>query len=152
VLASGREPALFLRASGPSVAVDRATRNGIVEGTEVSDAAWDALAARVTGEPFVARLSVPPGREMEFIEGEGHAYVGTGLVFMYGDRSPADLLALRGRCEAAGGALVLERGTPEQKRTLGVWGNSRSSHGVVAAALKARFDPHGVLAPGRMPA
>ncbi len=152
VLASGREPALYLRAAGPSVAVARAAGQAADEGADVSDAGWDALSARATREPFVARLSVPPGRETEFLDGAGHAYVGTGLVFLFGERATADLRAVRERSEAAGGALVIERGTAEQKRTLGVWGERRATHSGIAASLKARFDPHGVFAPGRMPA
>jgi glycolate oxidase FAD binding subunit len=151
VLASGAEPALYVRAAGPAVAVER-TSVRVGEGPDVPESAWQDLASRVTSDPFVARLSVPPGREIEFLEGDGHAYVGTGIAFLFGKRRTADLLACRVRCEAAGGALVIERGDAEQKRALGVWGNARAGHRGIAASLKARFDPHGVLAPGRMPA
>jgi glycolate oxidase FAD binding subunit len=152
VLASGREAALYVRAAGPAVAVERAAALAGAQGGDIGEPEWRALAARVTREPFVVRVSVPPGREMEFAQGEGQAYVGTGLAFLFGERTAGELLALRARCEAAGGALVIERGTAERKLALGVWGERRASHPGVAAALKARFDPHGVLAPGRMPA
>jgi hypothetical protein len=50
-----------------------------------------------------------------------------------------------------GGAMVLERAPSDTRRSLGTWGKHRTPHGV-AVALKERFDPNGVLAPGRMPA
>jgi FAD/FMN-containing dehydrogenase len=46
---------------------------------------------------------------------------------------------------------VLERASPEYKRAVGgAWGRARVPL-AIARALKERFDPRGVLAPGRMP-
>ncbi len=85
------------------------------------------------------------------MSGDGVAYIGTGIAFVFDERAPADLLALRERCAALGGALVLERATVEQKRAVGVWKTDRTDVTRVASELKRRFDPHDVLAPGRMP-
>ena len=45
---------------------------------------------------------------------------------------------------------VLERAGINDKRAIGVWGTPRVP-AAIAAALKRRFDPRDVLAPGRMP-
>jgi hypothetical protein len=119
---------------------------------DVTDAEWSALSARVTREPFVARLALPPGREAALLDGDAVAYVGAGAAFLFGERTGAAITATRQRAEALGGALVLERAAAEHKRILGVWGNARATHPAVAIALKLRFDPRGVLAPGRFAA
>lgn len=153
VLATGDQPALYIRAAGLAAAVDRIATEVATHGAfeDVAEADWSTLAARVTREPFVARLALPPGREAASIDGDAVAYVGAGAAFLFGDRGSAEVAALRQRAEAIGGALVVERASTEQKRALGVWGNARATPRAVALALKERFDPRGVLAPGRFP-
>ena len=173
VLATGREPSLFIRAAGRAAAVERLVRDARGRGAfeDVPETTWSSLGDRVTREAFVARLVIPPGREADVVSGDGHAYVGTGIAFVFGDRAPAELAALRERCEALGGALILERATVEQKRAVGVWRSDRAVPSAtggqqavqtaaatqraaadrVASELKRRFDPRDVLAPGRMP-
>jgi hypothetical protein len=149
--------------------VERLVREARARGAfdDIGEEAWCSLGDRVTRESFVARLALPPGREAEAVSGDGLAYVGTGIGFVFGQRAPDELVALRDRCMALGGALVLERATIEQKRAVGVWRTPRqegagassgtaahvggTSAARVAAELKRRFDPHDVLAPGRMP-
>jgi hypothetical protein len=59
---------------------------------------------------------------------------------------------IRAAVELSDGALVLERAGADYKREVGgAWGTPRLPLGI-ARALKERFDPRGVLAPGRMPA
>lgn len=154
VLASGERPALYVRAAGLAAAVERASAEVGARGVfdDVADADWSALLARVTRDPFVARLAVPPGREAALVEGDGVAYVGAGAAFRFGDRAVAEIAATRARAEAMAGALIVERASTAQKRAVGVWGSARATHRTVAAALKERFDPHGVLAPGRFAA
>ncbi len=154
ILATGDRPALYVRAAGLGAAVDRIATQVGARGAceEVADRDWSALSARVTREPFVARLALPPGRETALIDGDAVAYVGAGTAFLFGERTGSAITETRQRAEALGGALVLERASVEQKRILGVWGDARSTHPAVAAALKARFDPRGVLAPGRFAA
>lgn len=152
VLVTGREPALYVRASGAASAVERELREIGRRGSfeEIGDDAWAEVAATSACAPEVARLAVPPGREAELIGDGGLAYVGTGIAFALA-RSDDDLRSLRERCEAMGGALVLERASAERKLAVGVWGKGRLPLSV-ARGLKERFDAHGVLAPGRMPA
>ena len=154
VLATGDQPALYVRAAGLDAAVDRIAPEVGARGAfeDITDAEWSALSARVTREPFVARLALPPGREAALIDGDAVAYVGAGTAFLFGERTAAAITATRQRAEALGGALVLERASAQQKRILGVWGDTRATHPAVAAALKQRFDPRGVLAPGRFAA
>ena len=58
---------------------------------------------------------------------------------------------VRAALEAVGGVAVLERASAQYKSDVGgAWGTPRVPLGI-ARALKDRFDPLGVLAPGRMP-
>ena len=99
----------------------------------------------------MARLSVAPGSEAALLTDDAIAFVGTGNAFLLGARSDDELRATRARVEADGGALVLERIEPSRRRALGTWGALRAP-ATIQAALKQRFDPNGVLAPGRIPA
>ena len=152
VVVSGRAPAIYVRASGAEAVAARATaelgRHGAYE--EVTAAEWQALIARTIREEDVARCAVPYGREVDVLQGDGLAYVGAGIAYALGRRTTDELAALRGRCEAMRGALVLERVPLETKRALGVWGTHGTSQRV-GLSLKQRFDPRDVLAPGRLP-
>jgi glycolate oxidase FAD binding subunit len=154
VLVNGARPALYIRAAGLASTVERMAAEAGARGhfEDVGEAEWVALSARLTREPFVARVALPPGREAMVLDGDAMAYIGTGAAFLFGDRGAAEIAAARQRAEAVGGALVVERASPEQKRAVGVWGDARATHRAIADALKARFDPHGVLAPGRFAA
>ncbi|HUQ41694.1 MAG TPA: FAD-binding protein [Candidatus Limnocylindrales bacterium] len=153
VLASAPSPALYLRVAGLAAAVTRvaADASALATFTDVDDREWRALCDRPSRDAFAARVSVPPGHEPAFLSGDAVAYVGTGTAYLFGHRSVDEIAAMRSRCESAGGALVIERATADAKVALGVWGRRRSSERGVAAALKRRFDPNDVLAPGRMP-
>lgn len=151
VLRTGREPALYVRASGMTAAVERVATEIGRRGTcaAVDEAEWSALQARPALAETAARLAVPPGRETDVVGADGVAFIGTGIAYTFADSLDA-LRSSRERCEAMGGALVLERASSERKRALGVWGAARGS-GTVGRSLKERFDPQAVLAPGRMP-
>jgi len=58
------------------------------------------------------------------------------------------LTVLRRRFEALGGSLTLERASRELAAQVGVYGD-RGRAGALGAAIRTRFDPEGVLAPGR---
>lgn len=149
VVLSGSSPALLARVSGSAAAVDRLVRDlaaaGITE--EAPPGAWSEATARATRETTAARCAVAPGDECAAIGSDGVAYVGTGIAYRFG-ASVEELAALRARCESAGGALVLERAPESLRRELGTWGARRMPE-QIARALKAGFDPHAVLAPGR---
>ena len=152
VIVSGAAPALYARAAGGPDVIARATvelgRHGSYQ--QVSDAEWQGLVSRPIRETLVARCAVPYGREADVTAGDGLAYVGAGVSFALGHRSRDELVALRDRCESLGGALILEGAPTDLKQAVGVWGRLRGSPRI-ARALKERFDPHSVLAPGRVP-
>ena len=150
--AAGGGAALTVRVAGARAAVDRVTREIRARGAfaETEDAAWHTLVSLPARTDRVARAAVPPGSESEVLGGSAVAHIGTGSAFLFGERSNGEISALRGRCEAIGGALILERTSSEQRRALGTWGTPRVP-AAIARSLKERFDPRGVLAPGRLP-
>jgi glycolate oxidase FAD binding subunit len=145
------DPRLYVRVAGTSAAVERLTaevraRGAFEErpGDELLEIAkLPSLGAKV------ARLAVTPGREWEDLDGLALAYLGTGVAFRF-EATVDELRGLRARVERGGGALVVERAPADEKRAVGVWGRTGTPVRI-ARALKDRFDPHGVLAPGRMP-
>jgi glycolate oxidase FAD binding subunit len=149
----GTAETLFVRAAGRASSVERAMSVLKEHGRfdEVAVAEWDAVCERPLRTDVAARCSVAPGAEADLLPQADQAYVGTGIAYICGSGSPDDIARLRESCERMGGALVLERAPSDTRRSLGTWGTHRTPHGV-AAALKQRFDPNGVLAPGRMPA
>ena len=152
VLASG-DGALYVRLAGAAAAVERVARDLMTRGTFADAASTELqrLVDRTVREHLVARLSVAPGSEPAQLSGDAIAFVGTGNAYLLGARSDGELSATRERVEADGGALVLERIEPLRRRALGTWGTLRAP-ATIQAALKRRFDPNGVLAPGRIPA
>jgi glycolate oxidase FAD binding subunit len=144
---------LSVAAAGPASSVERAAAVLKAHGTfeEVGVAEWDAVCARVLRADLVARCSVPPGAEADLLPQAHQAYIGAGIGYVCGSREPDELARLRESCERMGGAMVLERAPSDTRRSLGTWGKPRTPQRV-AEALKRRFDPNGVLAPGRMPA
>ena len=60
----------------------------------------------------------------------------------------AALAALRGSCEASGGALVVEAAPLDLKARLGVWGSPRADFALMRR-LKEQLDPASLLSPGR---
>jgi glycolate oxidase FAD binding subunit len=152
VLRTGGVPGLYVRVAGLAATVERLARElARHDPAEMDAAAWDRAIHPPIDGGVIARAAVPPWRERDVASGDAIAYLGTGTVLLHGERTDEDLRPLRERCERLGGALVLERADPSRKRSLGVWGTPRHSPRMTAA-LKARFDPKGVLAPGRLPA
>jgi glycolate oxidase FAD binding subunit len=148
----GADETLTVTAAGPASSVQRAVsvlkEHGSLD--EIGPAEWDAMCSRPLRADVAARCSVPPGAEGDLLPQADQAYVGSGIAYVHTPRTQDELARLRESCEQQGGALVLERAPSEMRRALRTWGRHRTP-GRVAAALKQRFDPHGVLAPGRMP-
>ena len=155
VLATGAAAAggarLTVRLSGTASAVERLAREVRDRAAFVDsdDAAWRELVALTVRAERVARAALPQGHEADALESSAVAHIGTGNTFVLGERTNAQLSALRGKCESAGGALILERTTAEQRKAVGTWGALRMP-AAIARGLKERFDPHDVLAPGRL--
>ncbi len=81
------------------------------------------------------------------------ARVGLGLAFARLDAVPEEAVvrvagAMRAAAVEAGGGLVVEAAPPHLKNRLDVWGAPRSDFPLMER-LKRRFDPKGVLNPGR---
>jgi glycolate oxidase FAD binding subunit len=145
--------ALLARLAGPAAAVDR-LRGALEERLpfeEVSDDEWTRVAALALGRATAVRASWARGQRLELYPGEGVLYPGVEVMHVVDDQTPEQLTALRQRVEERGGAAVIERGSASLKRAVGAWGTPRLPT-AIARGLKERFDPRGVLAPGRMPA
>jgi glycolate oxidase FAD binding subunit len=146
---------VFIRISGPDAAVERVT-NAVQErsGAAHFDArAWDAIASLPATSDRVARAGWPAGHDLPFGLDLSSAviYPGSGIAFVLSALDVDAFGRMRASLEAADGALVVERADPEFKRAVGgAWGRPRVPL-AIARALKDRFDPDGVLAPGRVP-
>jgi glycolate oxidase FAD binding subunit len=146
---------VFVRVSGPHDAVERVAQ-AVRERTGVTSAdatVWETIASLPAAMDQVARAGWPGGHESP--EGldlsSAVVYPGSGIAFLLSAIRPETFSRMRRDVEAADGALVVERGTPEFKPAVGgAWGRPRVPL-AIARSLKQRFDPHGVLAPGRVP-
>ncbi len=148
------EARLFMRLAGTPGAVDRLLSlvQGRVPGTPVDDTEWDRIAALPLRRPLSLRAAYRPARGFapDIAGCDAVHYPGVGISHLFPDRASPGITALRATLEARGGALVIERAPTLLRRELGAWGSARAAS-AIAAALKSRFDPRGVLAPGRLP-
>jgi len=150
------DAALIVRLSGPAAAVRRLGRE-IRERARCRDVAneiWDRVAALPLESKWTARVAWPAATrpDIEFAGYSAVIYPGTSTAYLLHSIDRATFRTVRASLEAAGGVAVLERAGADYKRDAGgAWGTTRVPLGI-ARALKERFDPHGVLAPGRMAA
>lgn len=113
-------------------------------------AVWERLAALPLESETSLRLSWPAGSTEIFPSASGGLlYPGIETLHAFGAEGAHEVLALRSVLEGKGGALVVERAPGTLRREVGTWGTLRTPASV-ARALKERFDPNDVLAPGRM--
>jgi len=146
---------VFIRIAGPDAAVERVTR-AVRErsGAAPFDARiWDDIASLPATSGRVARAGWPAGHEVPVELGLSSAviYPGSGIAFVLSDMDGETFGRMRTSLEAADGALIVERADADFKRAVGgAWGRPRVPL-AIARALKDRFDPRGVLAPGRVP-
>jgi hypothetical protein len=146
---------VFIRIAGPEAAVERVTsavreRSGA---THFDARVWDDIASLPANSDRVARAGWPAGHEVPFGLDLSNAviYPGSGIAFVLSAPDVEAFGRMRASLETADGALIVERADAEFKRAVGgAWGSPRVPLRV-ARALKDRFDPHGVLAPGRVP-
>jgi len=112
---------------------------------------------------LVARAGLPLAAQSRFWEGATAllaglptptllARAGLGFVYVLADAEPARLIplaetlrTLAGQC---GGYAVCERLPAELKAGIDVWGPARDDL-LLMQALKAKFDPQGIMNPGR---
>lgn len=145
---------VFVRVAGPDAAVERiagALRDAGL--TEADPRAWMRIATIPVEVDEVARAAWPAGHQPPYGLDLSSAvvYPANGIAFLLAPIAPDAFRDMRMRLVAGGGALVVERAGADHKRAVGgAWGPSAVPHGI-ARALKERFDPRGVLAPGRVP-
>lgn len=146
---------VFIRIAGADAAVERVTR-AVRErsGAAPFDArVWDDIASLPATSDRVARAGWPAGHDVPFRLDLSSAvvYPGSGIAFTLNKLDAETFGRMRASLEAADGALIVERADADFKRAVGgAWGRPRVPL-AIARALKERFDPNGVLAPGRVP-
>jgi len=109
--------------------------------------------------PFVLRADLPPNRVVAFLLAQEEWTSEAGMLVDFGcgriTASLADLAdaAWRGWGDAAagqGGTVMLERAPEAFRRGHAVFGKPRADW-TIMHNIKAALDPHGILAPGRLP-
>ena len=146
---------VFIRVAGPDAAVERVTsavreRSGA---THFDARVWGDITSLPANADRVARAGWPAGHDVPFGLDLSNAviYPGSGIAFVLSALDVDTFGRMRASLEAVDGALVVERADADFKRAVGgAWGRPRVPL-AIARALKDRFDPHGVLAPGRVP-
>ncbi|MCZ7573234.1 MAG: FAD-binding oxidoreductase [Ardenticatenaceae bacterium] len=146
-----RDATAFCRTAG-------AAHVATVEGPSEA-ARWQALADGPAGlaaaDEVLVKVTVLPAKLPAAIAAaEAHgarnwqARAGTGLLFATLPALPAAVTSLRTAAEALGGTLVVQAAPLKLKTPELVWGSPRSDFGLMRA-FKQRFDPAGLLNPGR---
>ena len=150
------EAALLVRLTGPAAAVRRLGREvrELTRWRDVANDVWNDISALPLEAKWAARVAWPSATRpaIQFAGYPAVIYPGNSTAYLLRSIDRATFTKVRASLEAAGGIAVLERSSAEYKREAGgAWGVPRVPLGI-ARALKQRFDPRGVLAPGRMPA
>lgn len=103
---------------------------------------------------IVAKVGLSPAQAVAWLEqlppgswARLHAASGIGTVRLVAATAET-VEQLRRRCTMAGGYLTLLEAPLSLKKTVDVWGYSGDALGTMKA-LKAQFDPHNTLSPGR---
>jgi glycolate dehydrogenase FAD-binding subunit len=147
--------ALLVRLAGPAAAVRRLGREvrERIRCHDVPNDVWDRVAALPLETKWTARVSWPAATPpaIKFAGYDAVIYPASSTAYLLRSIDRATFGKVRGSLEAGGGLAVLERANADYKREAGgAWGTPRVPLGI-ARGLKERFDPRGVLAPGRMP-
>jgi glycolate oxidase FAD binding subunit len=146
---------MYIRIAGPDTAVERIT-SAMRErfGATPFDArVWDGIASLPATSDRAVRAGWPSGHDVPFGLDLSNAliYPGSGIAFVLSALDVDAFGRMRASLEAADGMLIVERADADFKRAVGgAWGRPRVPL-AIARALKDRFDPQGVLAPGRVP-
>jgi len=149
------DAALLVRLTGPAAAVRRLGREirDRIRCRDVPNDAWDRVAALPLEAKWTARVAWPAATRpaIQFAGYPAVIYPANSTAYLLRSIDRATFGKVRASLETAGGIAVLERATAEYKRDAGgAWGAPRVPLGI-ARALKDRFDPRGVLSPGRVP-
>ena len=147
---------LVVRIAGPLAAVRRLGRalGEIVKCRDIGNEIWERVAALPLESKWTARVAWSPGARppLEFAGYSAVVYPANRAAYLLRTIDRPTFRRVRESLEALDGYAVLERAGRDYKREAGgAWGTARVPL-AIARALKERFDPRGVLAPGRMPA
>lgn len=144
--------ALFVRLAGSLPAVERlrAEVAALLPVTDAADDVWQRVADLPADAPTSLRGTWPAGDPVEPYATDLVWYPGVETAHILDDQDETSVGRLRDAAEAAGGAVVIERAPAALRSAAGTWGTRRIPV-AVAQRLRERFDPRGVLAPGRMP-
>jgi len=135
------------------------TSSGTVLTHGEADAVWAAV-ADLDQQDVRVRLSVPLSTVpaefekalLDNSECVATADIGAGIIRMAFDADAASAVArikrLRAHAAAVNGSLVIERAAAEVRRQSDAFGDIGSRAGLMRA-IKSRFDPKGLLNPGR---
>jgi glycolate oxidase FAD binding subunit len=150
------DAALLVRLTGPAAAVRRLGREvrERVRCRDIASDVWNRVAALPIESKWTARLAWPAATQLaiDFAGYDAVIYPANATAYLLHSIDRGTFRGVRASVESAGGIAVLERASAEYKRDAGgAWGTPRVPL-AIARALKERFDPRGVLAPGRMPA
>lgn len=150
------DAALVVRLTGPAAAVRRLGREvrERVRCRDVANEIWERVAALPLEAKWTARTAWPASAQppVQFAGYPAVIYPGTSTAYLLRSIDRAAFGKVRASLETLGGIAVLERASADYKRDAGgSWGAPRVPL-AIARALKERFDPRGVLAPGRVPA
>ena len=150
------DAAFLVRVTGPAAAVRRLGREirERMRCRDVANEVWNDVTALPLEAKWTARVAWPAMTQpaIQFAGYPAVIYPGNSTAYLLRSIDGATFGKVRASLEAVGGIAVLERATAEYKRDAGgAWGTPRVPLGI-ARALKERFDPRDVLAPGRMPA
>jgi glycolate oxidase FAD binding subunit len=134
-----------------AAAVEEMAQSEGLSSSAAGDEIWEARQARLTGEIVCKGTMLPAGvaRFAERVRGLGGESVtqGTGIMIASFPASAAEgLLALRREMEEAGGSLMVLKQPAEMK--IDCWGRLPDSLPLMRE-IKRRFDPEGILNPGR---
>jgi glycolate oxidase FAD binding subunit len=158
VLLPGEAMVVELGGDAAAVAADAEA----IGGEEVDASRIDALAALQRGgggaDEVRFRIAVlagelaPVTRSLHRAGISALAYPGSGLVYAWGEASGAEplLRAVDAAAGLASGPLRCEVAPPAVKRRRGDVFGASPAEAALFRALKRRFDPDGVLSPGRM--
>jgi len=161
---------VLCRAQGGPAAVERQMKAVAQAGAEAGGEVWDeppdgwqriASGDIGRGASAMCRIRVPPASLLETLllaqrligEDRRCAFAASPAIgisraaFEADDAAPA-VSGLRQECRKRGGSLVIERGPIALKAAAGVWGTGVAGEDIMRA-LKAEFDPKGVLSRGR---
>lgn len=139
--------------------VEPALSAQVLQGAE-DEQVWAGVGAALfpmfeeQNEAIVAKVGLPPAKAVTWLnqlpsDSLGRIHGGSGIGTVRLAMATADMVKeLRGGCTTNQGYFTLLEAPLSLKKSVDVWGYSGNALGVMKA-IKAQFDPHNCLSPGR---